>query len=273
MTINEAILKVMADSGRPMTPTEAFEQIVSKHLYKFRAQEPLSVVRQQMRRHCKDVEFPSAVAKKYYGLTDDKRFYPLKRPIKVSKSDTSPRLKNTLSTSPSKMTIGSSLHEIRKLQSLHKELLKEKLLSDLKKMPPQSFEHFSKQLLDVYGFESLTVTNPTNDGGIDGYGKLKVGLAHLNVAFQCKRWTKGNVGRPEIDRFRGAIQGSFEQGIFFTTAKFAPKAEEASFKSGAVPIILIDGPSITDLMIEKEFGVQEEQLKVFTYALDTILSE
>ena len=70
----------------------------------------------------------------------------------------------------------------------------------------------------------------------------------MNVAFQCKRWTTANVGRPEIDKFRGAIQGEYEQGIFFTTANFASGAKEVSIKRGAVPIILIDGPSIVELM-------------------------
>lgn len=71
-------------------------------------------------------------------------------------------------------------------------------------------------LLDVYGFSDLSVTQKSKDGGIDGFGKLKIGLAHMSVAFQCKRWNVGSVGRKEIDAFRGAIQGEYEQGIFFT---------------------------------------------------------
>jgi len=94
----------------------------------------------------------------------------------------------------------------------------------------------------------------------------------MRVAFQCKRWTKANIGRPEIDRFRGAIQGQYEQGIFFTTAEFVAGAKEASIRPGAVPIILVDGLLLVDLMIDKQFGVQEENLSIHTYALDTILA-
>jgi len=94
----------------------------------------------------------------------------------------------------------------------------------------------------------------------------------MGVAFQCKRWDKTSIGRPEIDKFRGAIQGQYEQGIFFTTAKFVSAATEVSIRPGAVPIILIDGPSIVDLMIDKEFGVQEEPVSVYTYALDTVIT-
>lgn len=119
----------------------------------------------------------------------------------------------------------------------------------------------------------MKVTQISKDGGIDGFGKLKVGLAEMNIAFQCKKWNSTSIHRPEVDKFRGAIQGEFEMGIFFTTAKFAQGAKEVSFKRGAVPIVLIDGDGIVDLMIEKELGVQKESLPVYTYALDLALTE
>jgi restriction system protein len=77
----------------------------------------------------------------------------------------------------------------------------------------------------------------------------------MNVAFQCKRW-QGNIGRPDVDKFRGAIQGEFEQGVFFVTSDFTQQARAASLKKGAVPIILLNGESIVDLMIEKGIGVK-----------------
>jgi restriction system protein len=146
-------------------------------------------------------------------------------------------------------------------------------LSQLKKLDPQTFEEFSKKLLQAYGFEQVNVTRFSKDGGIDGTGKLKVGLDHLNVAFQCKRYTKGAVGRVEIDAFRGAIQGQYEQGIFFTTSSFASGAAEVSFKPGAVPVILIDGDTIVDIMFEKQFGVEVDSMKIYSYALDLALTE
>ena len=59
----------------------------------------------------------------------------------------------------------------------------------------------------------MEVTGAGADGGIDGHGRLRVGVATMRAAFQCKRW-EGSVGRPEVDKFRGAIQGEFEQGLF-----------------------------------------------------------
>ena len=82
-----------------------------------------------------------------------------------------------------------------------------------------------------------------------------------------------NVPRPEVDKFRGAIQGEFEQGIFFTTADFTSGAMDASIKKGAVPIVLLNGESIVDLMIDKEFGVQKKPLQIYEDQLDTIFGD
>jgi restriction system protein len=147
-----------------------------------------------------------------------------------------------------------------------------KLLDRLYELSPTQFEHFARHLLTAYGFVQMTVTQVGKDGGIDGHGMLKVVLAKLAVAFQCKRW-EGNVPRPEVDKFQGAIQGEYEQGLFFTTSDFTKGATEASIKKGAVPVILLNGESIVDLMIEKEFGVQKKPLQIFEDQLDTIFSD
>lgn len=151
--------------------------------------------------------------------------------------------------------------------------LRATVLANIRRLDPSTFEEFAKKLLEAYGFVDVRVTQYSKDGGIDGHGKLKTGLAYLNVAFQCKRFRTNSVGRPEIDKFRGAIQGQFEQGLFFTTSTFAQGAEAASFRPGAVPIILIDGKAIVDLMIDKRFGVQVEQMPIYSYALDLIFAE
>jgi restriction system protein len=268
-TITEAIVSVMREAGIPLSAKDAYRLIVTKKLYEFHAQHPESVVTGQVRRHCKDLYFPTSAPTKYFGMTTDGKFYPLEKYLKIKAS----RKKQASHQAKEEKTLTSTLRQLKELHHLHRELTKSLVLRDLKKLTPDAFEKFAKRLLDAYGFEDMEVTNVTNDGGIDGFGKLKVGLAYMNIAFQCKRWTQSNVGRPEIDKFRGAIQGEYEQGIFFTTANFASGAKDVSIKSGAVPIILIDGDSIVELMIEKNFGIEQESLPIYTYALDVIISE
>lgn len=140
--------------------------------------------------------------------------------------------------------------------------LRSQLLEKLSELTSRQFELFSRKLLQAYGFVNVDVTNINSDGGIDGHGKLRLGLASINVAFQCKRW-QGNIGRPEIDKFRGVTQGEFEQGIFFATSDFTAQARSVSLKKGAVPIILLNGESIVNLMIEKGIGVERMPLYLY----------
>ena len=44
-------------------------------------------------------------------------------------------------------------------------------------------------------------------------------------------------------------------------------------KRGAVPIILIDGSTLVDIMIEKRFGVDAEMMPVYINALDKVLTD
>ena len=136
------------------------------------------------------------------------------------------------------------------------------LLDKINELTPRQFELFARKVLQAYGFGDVNVTGLSSDGGIDGYGKLRLGLASMSVAFQCKRW-EGSVGRPEVDKFRGAIQGEFEQGIFFVTSDFTSQAREASLRKGAVPIILLNGESIVGLMIQK--GIDVERVPLYLY--------
>jgi restriction system protein len=192
-----------------------------------------------------------------WAITDQGR-----KRLEQENRDQADATKRTVPTSVSLV----DLHEKYELQ------FRSKLLDRLYELTPTQFEHFARHLLVAYGFVQVTVTQVAKDGGIDGHGLLKVGLARMAVAFQCKRW-EGNVSRPEVDKFRGAIQGEYEQGVFFTTSDFTKQAMGASIKKGAVPVVLLNGESIVDLMIEKEFGVQKKPLQIYEDQLDAIFGE
>jgi restriction system protein len=271
MTIIDAIKQVIRAGGSPMTAKEAYDAIVSQKLYEFHAQNPAHVVLMQIRRHSEGIDFPTAAPTKHFQLVGENKFFPLEEPKRLPRRPRGYKASGPV-TSGKARSLSASLREIQALHEQYVAQLKERIIADLRRLSPTAFETFAKQLLDVYGFEDTHVTQVSGDGGIDGYGKLKVGLAHLNVAFQCKRWTKNNIQRTEIDKFRGAAQGDFEQGIFFATTSFSQGAIDASIKRGAVPIVLVDSDAIVDLMIEKRFGIQAESLVIPTYALDLALS-
>jgi restriction system protein len=165
---------------------------------------------------------------------------------------------------------GPSAANFWELYEKYESDFREQLLGRLLALKPADFERFARRVLMSYGFVEVTVTAVSKDGGIDGHGRLTLGLATLSAAFQCKRW-QGNVGRPEVDKFRGAIQGDYEQGVFFATSDFTKEAREASLKKGAAPIILLNGESIVRVMIEKGIGVSRTALFAYSDELDDLI--
>ena len=155
---------------------------------------------------------------------------------------------------------------LRDLVNANREEVKARLLAELRDLTPRAFEHFCKEFLAHLGYRNVQVTKKSQDGGIDGHGDFRQGAISICSAFQAKRWTETPVGRPEIDRFRGAIQGDFDHGVFMTTSRFTKDAKLASYRKGALTVLLLDGPAIADLLLERGLGVR--QLPVHIYDLD-----
>ena len=147
------------------------------------------------------------------------------------------------------------------LMENHTRSVRRELKDILQGLDPYQFEHVSGQLLRAMGFRNVTVTARSADGGIDGHGQLRLGIVSVSAAFQCKRWQRA-IGRPEVDAFRGATQGSFDQAILMTTSNFTQGAREAAVRPGCIPIVMLDGDALVDRMIEHGFGVTNRPLLI-----------
>lgn len=97
------------------------------------------------------------------------------------------------------------------------------------------------------GYVNCGRTSDGRDEGIDLWGYRPVGgFHHVPVAFQVKRWEKGAVGGPEIDKFIGACtRNNGCEGVFVCTSGFRGEAEKRARLGG---IVLIDGDKLLDLM-------------------------
>lgn len=91
------------------------------------------------------------------------------------------------------------------------------------------------------------------------------------IYIQAKRWDRSStVGRPELQKFVGALAGQgASKGLFITTAQFTKEAMEYANKQHTTKIILIDGLSLAELMIEYNVGVSIET----TYSIKRIDSD
>jgi restriction system protein len=124
-------------------------------------------------------------------------------------------------------------------------------------LSPDSFEFFCQSLLRELGMEDVEVVGGSHDGGLDGIGFLRLNpLLRIKVAFQCKR-TNSVLGRSVVGDFRNAVLGRAEKGIIFTTAWFSSDAKKEASREGVLPIELVDGERIVELMQDHKFGVIE----------------
>ena len=124
--------------------------------------------------------------------------------------------------------------------------------------PPDFLERVVVDLIVRMGYggsrnDAGKALGKTGDEGIDGI--IKEDPLGLDVIYlQAKRWS-GTVGRPEIQKFAGALQGQrANKGIFITTSGFSSEAEEFVSRIGA-KIILIDGIQLARLMFDHGIGV------------------
>ena len=147
------------------------------------------------------------------------------------------------------------------LASAHRLLcrnLEQEVLETVKEASPTFFEKLVVDLLIKMGYggnrqDAGRAIGKSGDGGIDGIiNEDRLGVDVLYM--QAKRW-EATVGRPEIQKFAGALQGQrAKKGIFMTTSNFSREAKEYA-RSIETRIILIDGEKLAALMVEYNVGV------------------
>lgn len=136
--------------------------------------------------------------------------------------------------------------------------LASELLSRVKAGTPQFFERLVVELLLKMGYggsrkDAGQAIGRSGDEGIDGViseDRLGLDIVYL----QAKKWD-GSVGRPDIQRFVGALHGKrARKGVFITTGGFS--AEAVAYVEHIDPkIVLIDGRRLAEFMIDFDVGV------------------
>ena len=154
-------------------------------------------------------------------------------------------------------TLEAAFHQIN-------SVLEDNLLTSIMGQSPAFFEHLVVKLLTQMGYggsaeDAGMVIGQTGDEGIDGLIREdKLGFSLIYI--QAKRWDRStSIGRPEIQKFVGALAGQgASKGLFITTAKFTKEAREYANKQHTAKIVLVDGQKLAKLMIEYNLGVSTE---------------
>lgn len=144
--------------------------------------------------------------------------------------------------------------------------LASQLMDEVMKLSSAQFEKLVVSLLLQMGYgngitEAGMVTQQSNDGGIDGIIKEDQ-LGFSNIYIQAKQWAPNQTaGKPEIQKFVGALQGQQAQkGLFITTAKFSSGALQYADNLLGTKVVLVDGLTLTRLMIKHNVGVSVEHI-------------
>lgn len=129
------------------------------------------------------------------------------------------------------------------------------LLNILQGLSSEGFERLCQRLLRESGFEAVTITGRSGDGGLDGIGILQMNpFVSFKVLFQCKRYL-GAVSASQVRDFRGAMMGRADKGIILTTGNFTSDAKKEAVQDGVPPIELVDSEKLLDMFEELQLGL------------------
>ena len=133
------------------------------------------------------------------------------------------------------------------------------ILDRLKSTSPAFFESLVVDTIVKMGYggsrkDAGQAIGQSGDEGIDGIiNEDRLGLDVIYL--QAKRW-EGNVGRPEIQKFAGALAGKrARKGIVITTSDYTSDAR-AYVSHIDAKIILISGRQMAEIMWEHDIGLQ-----------------
>ncbi len=147
--------------------------------------------------------------------------------------------------------------------------LQDDLLTEVYSLTPDLFEKLVVDLVVAMGYggtakDAAQVVGKSGDEGIDGIIKAdRLGFDQIYI--QAKRWDPDkSIGRPEIQKFAGALIGKgASKGLFISTSSYTKEANEFVGKNLSQKIILIDGNMLTKLMVEHNIGVSiQEKIEI-----------
>jgi hypothetical protein len=123
------------------------------------------------------------------------------------------------------------------------------------------FQRCLQQLLEAMGYADVAATGRTRrrgrnlDGGADLVAWLQAGVTRFQIVVQAKQLTDP-VQKRSVDELRGAaLRLDAREGLIMTTAGASPVARAAAASVPSVPVRLIDGTELAELMVRHSVGV------------------
>jgi Restriction endonuclease/EVE domain len=138
-------------------------------------------------------------------------------------------------------------------------------------MDPIGFEWLVRALLLKLGYTDVSVTKPSGDGGVDLRATLVGGgIARIRSCIQVKR--QQSVGAPVVQNIRGSLS-AHEAGLLVTSGQFTPGALAEANDPQKLPITLINGSQLLELLLKHGIGVEPVHLMYYRLKLDEISTD
>ncbi|MCX7598939.1 MAG: restriction endonuclease [Armatimonadetes bacterium] len=153
----------------------------------------------------------------------------------------------------------SQIDKLRDSIEAQRAAVKDELREYLSCMDPYKFEELVLRLLERMRFTECRVTQRSKDGGIDLTASFSIGIGRIKTVGQVKR-RRGAISTPVLQSFYGAMtgqkaRGEVHLGLFITTSRFTADAQRW-VEDSALPIVLIDGEKLAELLVEQELLVK-----------------
>lgn len=149
----------------------------------------------------------------------------------------------------------------------HNATVRKALMERLRSMDAYLFEALVGDLLQNLGYENVEVTKRSGDGGIDLNAHLAFeGITSVRTVVQVKRNKAGNnVNNTVIAQLRGSAEVD-QRGLVVTTSDFTPSAIRESRAPSKMPVALVNGARLVDLLIKNGIGVKSQPVTL--HAID-----
>lgn len=230
LSFKEAAIKILQESKHPMSPNDIYRVAAEQKLIKTSGKTPEATMGAQI-------------------YTDIKKNGASSQFVQVGKGLFSAATKSNKEKSPEQMIL-----EYNEAQTI---ALKERLLNT----DPFIFEHLIGDLLEKLGYENVEVTKRSGDGGIDVKANLTVyGFTNVKTAVQVKRYSH-NVSDNVVRELRGAAEVD-QRGLIITTADFTKAAKEEASAPNKMPVSLVNGEKLLELLIKYEIGVKSKKTEL-----------
>lgn len=145
------------------------------------------------------------------------------------------------------------------------ELTKSKLKEVLHTMDPFQFEYLVADLLKKIGYEDVNVTKRSGDKGIDIVANLTIGgITSVKTVIQVKRYSASNkINGAVITQLRGSAEVD-QRGLVITTSDYTKDGIDEAQASNKMPVSLINGEKLIQLLITHNVGVKKEEISVLS---------